>query len=211
MDNIYSNSELVSKFISLQKIIKPDVSIEIGAHAAEFSKEISNFVDKVYAFEASPYVYESVGTISNVNYINKAVSNVDGFIKFEIQDDVTNLAANNSIINRNEDKSYSYIEVESICLNNHFNDYKNICLWIDCEGANREVLTGASDVLQNVSSIFIEVEELEFWKNQWLFKDVNDYLLNKGFVLFARDQEYGNHQYNCIFIKEELKEQLSHE
>ena len=83
MDNILSHEELVEYFINIQKIIKPDVSVEVGAHAAEFSRSMSNIIKDVWAFEASPYVYNSVGKIENVNYINKAVSDKDGVIKFE--------------------------------------------------------------------------------------------------------------------------------
>jgi FkbM family methyltransferase len=208
MDNIYSNSELVSKFINLQKIIKPNVSIEVGAHAAEFSNAMAKAGIRAYAFEASPYVYEKFkdNVHPGVKYINKAVSYQDDIVMFQIDTRFDPKdTGHNTIMKRAEDIDYEYVKVEAVALDDFAGMDSNIALWIDCEGANREVLTGAFDVLQNVSSIFIEVEEIEFWKNQWLYKDVSDYLLEKGFVLWARDQEYGNHQYNCIFIKKELK------
>jgi FkbM family methyltransferase len=211
MDNIVEHKDLIKKFLTLQKTIKPNLSVEIGAHAAEFSRSMVGIADKVLAFEASPFVYGIFYPIHNVDYLNKAVSDKDGLIKFEIQNDVILFTGNNSILNRNEIKDYIYIDVESTTLNSYIDNdkYKNICLWIDCEGANKEVLMGSSNILKNVSSIFIEVEEYEFWKNQWLFKDVNDYLIKNDFVLWKKDQECKNYQYNCIFIKKELESIMS--
>jgi FkbM family methyltransferase len=205
MDNVLSNQELVEKFINLQKIIKPDVSIEIGAHEAKFSKAMSNIIEDVWAFEANPHVYDFFYPIKNVKYLNKAVSNIDGKIKFFMQQHESNTVGNNSIIKRNENIDYNVIDIESISLNNNFKKYKNICLWIDCEGASKEVLIGASEILKNVSTIFIEVENYQFWENQWLFKDLSEYLNLHDFILFAKDLEYGLNQHNCIFIKKELE------
>jgi FkbM family methyltransferase len=204
--NILSNESLINKFIEMQKLIRPSLSIEVGAHEATFSKKMHEITENVWAFEASPYVFEHFYPISGVNYINKAISNVKGKVDFEIQGERDFKTGNNSILKRNEDKKYSYVEIDAVTLNDTFKNEKNICLWIDCEGANEQVLTGASNILKNVSSIFIEVEEVEYWKGQWLFNDVESYLLENGFILFARgESEYNNKQYNCIFIKKELE------
>lgn len=194
--------DLSNKFIEMQKEINPDIYIEVGAHDAEFSKVIAetSTSSPIWAFEASPYVFDKYNPIDGVNYINKAISDKTGSIDFEIQSDVELAAVNNSIKKRNQEKSYNYISVESVTLDSLFKEFKNICLWIDCEGANREVLLGASEILPNVSSIFIEVEEVEFWKDQWLDADVVSYLESFGFEMIARDSQYNN-QYNCIFVK----------
>ena len=196
--------DLSNKFIDLQETLKPSIYIEVGAFDAEFSKIIlSKYPDaKIWAFEANPYVYEKNYPIDNINYINKAVSDTLGFIQFELQKDTEKAAVNNSIMKRNEVKEYEYISVESLTLNSLFSEFNNICLWIDCEGANREVLMGASNILSKVSSIFIEVEKTEYWKDQWLDNDVKKYLAKFGFVLFDSDTQYQD-QYNCIFIKNE--------
>jgi FkbM family methyltransferase len=198
------NNDLINLFFKIQQYIRPEVSIEIGAYEATFSKKMIDIVPNgnVWAFEASPYVYQNFYPINNVNYLNKAISNTNDIIKFQIQSDSDLVTtANNSIINRNEDKNYLYIDVESVTLDSMFKEYKNICLWIDCEGANKQVLEGSVDILKNVSSIFIEVEEYEFWKDQWLYNDVYQFLKDNDFILLDKDNEYGSSQYNCIFIK----------
>lgn len=196
--------DLSNDFILLQDRLRPDVYIEVGAFDAEFSRTIkSKYPDaEVWAFEASPFVYQKNSPMDGINYINKAVSDKNDIIDFQLQADLHPIVGNNSILKRKENKEYFYIPVESVTLNDIFKDKKNICLWIDCEGANKEVLTGASKILDKVSSIFIEVEEIEYWENQWLDKDVESYLNNFGFKIVKRDSQYEN-QYNCIFLKEE--------
>jgi hypothetical protein len=83
-------------------------------------------------------------------------------------------------------------------------DSESIVLWIDVEGASREVLEGCKKTLDKVSAILIEVEEKEYWNNQWLEKDVRKFLTENNFILVARDGEY-EYQYNQIYIKNDIK------
>lgn len=201
---MYTNEDFMSFFIDLQDNLHPTMAIEVGAFDADFSNAICKKGVKSYAFEASPYIYdrfrESMGQIT---YINKAISNFDGTIQFEIiEKNNPSLVGNNSIKNRSEDTQYSYIEVDSVSLNSYFKDIQdeNIVLWIDCEGANEEVLTGASDILPFVSSIYIETEQCQFWKDQWLHDDVVNYLAGFGFKVLESRFAYENQQ-DTIFIK----------
>ena len=201
-----TQEELTSAFIRMQKDLVPDVSIEVGAHAAEFSNTMAMAGIRAYAFEASPYVYENFkdSVHPGVKYINKAVSYQDDMVMFQIDKrfDPKN-TGHNTIMKRAEDLDYEYVKVEAVSLDDFSGIDANIVLWIDCEGANREVLSGASKLLNKVSSIHIEVETKEFWKNQWLLKDVENYLAGYGFKEFARaDVDIYGHQVNIIYVKE---------
>lgn len=191
---------MLAEFIDIQKIMLPKLTIEVGAYDADFSKAMIGVAKEIYAFEASPYVYEKFKNIEGVDYRNLAISDVSGQIDFEIQTDQHKLTSNNSIMKRNDKGNKEYISVKSATLNELFKDKKNIALWIDCEGANQQVLTGASEILPNVDSIFIEVETTKFWKDQWLEKDVREYLSNFGFRLSRSEPQYTN-QYNQIYIR----------
>jgi hypothetical protein len=59
---------------------------------------------------------------------------------------------------------------------------------------------GATQVLRNTTSILIEVEEREYWHDQWLANDVVKYLATFGFRLVERDNQYPD-QYNCVFTR----------
>jgi FkbM family methyltransferase len=159
-----ADEKILNLFINIQSLINPDISIEIGAHDADFSKEMKSFGVDIFAFEASPYVYNRFkNDMEEINYINKAVSDKNENIKFEIQMDVDpSIAGNNSIKNRNEKKDYSYIEIESVSVDEYFKDinFSNGALWIDVEGASREVLFGAKerlkDFLEHYSFKFVQ-------------------------------------------------------
>ena len=203
-----NEKELMDAFIRMQKYDVPDISIEVGAHEGAYSKTISLLGVEAYAFEASPYVYNRFKDgLSGVFYINKAVSEYSGILKFEMQTRFDPaMAGNNTIKNRNEDTAYEYIDIEATSLDEYFQDdidkNANFVLWIDVEGANGDVLLGAKKMLDRVSSIHIEVEEREFWKNQWLHEDVTEYLAGYGFKEYLScNVDPEGHQKNIIYTR----------
>jgi FkbM family methyltransferase len=197
------DDEVLNLFIKIQDQINPDISIEVGAFAAEFSLEMLKFDIDIYAFEASPYVYDKYkDKLDKINYINKAVSNKNEVIKFEIvEGGDPSYSTSNSIKNRNEARSYYYIDVDSISINQYFinNNFKKGALWVDAEGASEEVLTGANNKLKDFASIYIELEGQEYWKECWQKNDVIQYLNKNDFILVFEKPCYDN-QFDSIFI-----------
>jgi FkbM family methyltransferase len=182
----------------------PDYAIEVGAHAAEFSVTISNnLAIPAIAFEAGKAIYNKFKNQANVGlvkYLNYAISDKDGTESFVIHDG--EYCGNNSILLRNDTDSVASEEVKSYKLDTYFKDihFNNACLWVDVEGANRQVLTGAQETLKRVSSIFIETEDYPYWKNQWLTLDVVKFLNSQDFILVDSEKVYGAQQ-NIIFIR----------
>jgi hypothetical protein len=89
-------------------------------------------------------------------------------------------------------------------LDNYFNLIPgNVCMFIDVEGATQKVLENGLQTLERTSSIFIEVEEKAFWKDQWLQSDVQRFLSERGFIKIARDREYTS-QHNEIYVREDI-------
>jgi FkbM family methyltransferase len=208
------NVELLKLFYDIQIELKPEVSVEIGAFEASFSNYMQyTYNTEAYAFEANPYVYDNFfQTNQKINYINMAISDQEGMIPFKMQtvhkpsgQRLTKIRGNNSIMDRDDDNiDYESIYVPTDTLDNVMNLIPgNISMFIDVEGATQQVLEHGIQTLDRTSSIFIEVEEKAFWKNQWLQQDVNNFLSGRGFIKIARDREY-EHQYNEVYIKEDL-------
>lgn len=207
--------EKVKKFfILIQKYLAADVFVEIGAHEANFSKSMKTTYSNAIAiaFEANPYVYQkykdSVIKIG-VIYENMAISDQTNYINFGIQQvingkHIENTAGLHSIMERTDSDKVQHIRVQSTTLTAYFKknciDANNVCLWIDAEGAASLVLKGAKQILEKVSSIYIEVESLEYWKNQWTETYIYKYFLDNGFIPILRDFEYV-HQYNMVLVK----------
>lgn len=57
-------------------------------------------------------------------------------------------------------------------------------LQIDVQGADLDVLKGATEILPSVMAIQIEVEFSELYQNQPLFHDIDLFLRRQGFILF---------------------------
>jgi FkbM family methyltransferase len=203
---IEGNGDLSEQFIELQKNLNPDFAIEIGAHEASFSQVISNLLNiESVAFEANPDVYNHFkGSIANarVKYLNYAISDVSRVITFHTH--TSELAGNNSIKNRIGYNSIKEQEVRAYTLDDFVDEFdiefSNLVLWIDCEGANREVLTGSVDTLKKCSSIFIETEDKLYWEDQWLTEDVINFLDSQGFSVQKSEDIY-QAQKNIIFIR----------
>ena len=189
----------------VQRILEPDISVEVGAYDADFSCAIvKDSAIEAYAFEASPYVYEKFrDQLSHINYLNLAVSDIEGTCEFEIQAKLDpRLVGNNSIRKRNQMKKYKYIEVPSTTLDVFFENElnKNFALWIDCEGASEQVLKGSERLLDSTSSIYIETETKMYWQDSWLESDVEKFLTQKNFKMVSKTYE-DEGQNNCIFVK----------
>lgn len=219
----YSISVLSENYCKLQKILKSDCFFEIGAFEADFSRNMKNIfpTSKVYAFEASPYCYENYKNLnSSIEYLNLAISDKEGEIYFSLQDknlsdqsEIEKVRGNNSILDRNDDTIvYKKISVKSTTFDSFVEkeSLSNLLtsLWIDVEGANKNVLQGAQKYLKNTQSLLIEVEDFEYWKKQWLSKDVDKFLQDNGFIPIARDFE-DNNQYNVVYINQHLVEDIN--
>ena len=84
-----SAGELTSLYLDLVTAINPDVTVEIGAFDASFSQAIKQRLPQVraVAFEANPYNFEEVASrvaAAGIEYVHKAVSDVDGTVTFNI-------------------------------------------------------------------------------------------------------------------------------
>lgn len=211
--------ELRSFYFDLQKVLQPQTSVEVGAFRAEFSTQMKQLfpLTKCFAFEANKFNYEDnkKNVLSyGVDYINLAITDYVGEIEFLIQEGFLNKThfekdpGNNSILKRSDENIYySKNTVGCAKLDTFFKDSINkkntFCLWIDVEGASKQVLTGADKLLNNVQSIFIEVEHEKFWKDQWLANDIIIFLSEYNFIHVAHDREYTN-QNNVVYLRSDL-------
>jgi FkbM family methyltransferase len=215
-----SNKLLVELFKNILRACPVDCLYEVGANSAFFSIEAKQLglAKQCYAFEANPYNYTKFTKANNyttlgVDYRHLAVSDTDGEIKFQLMRNNGNKElpydiGNNSILKRYAcGISYEEHTINSVRLDSFCQSEGSLALWIDVEGAQASVFAGGLETLKRADAIFIEVEEIKFWENQWLASDVVSFLNDLGFVSVARDFEYVK-QYNIIFVKQVLEHSL---
>jgi FkbM family methyltransferase len=205
------NIQFANIFYNYQKTYNPKATIEIGAHHAEFSLQMKNYFDikNIWAIEANPMVYKKFKKLcSSINYVNLAISDKNGYTKLNLVDEPDNPqywhTLTSSILNRIDDLKTNGIKVQTLTLDTFVKDNNisgPISLWIDVEGANKEVLLGSTETLKNVISIYIEVETSAIWDKQWIKKDVVIFLKNNGFMLAEESGFTGSQQQDLIFIR----------
>ncbi len=80
------------------------------------------------------------------------------------------------------------IDVNSTTINNYSKSrIKPDCLWLDLQGVELKVLEAASDVLDNVKVIHLEVAFRQMYEEQCLYWELNRFLCGKSFSLFEMD------------------------
>jgi len=213
-----SNEDVRLAFYAINALIKPEVTYEVGAFEAQFSKTIKEFLPqtRVVAFEANPYNYaewKSREKTAAIEYLHLAISDHIGESDFFVQrrshgEPVEAVHGSNSLLLRTDKEvEYEVIKVPTTTLAKYAKqcglEEKNFTAWIDAEGSSEAVLKGGGDLWKHCSALMIEVEELAYWKDQWLFWEVAEFLMQQDFVPIIRDFEY-EHQFNVIFIKKVL-------
>lgn len=212
-------------YLQLQQYLKPALSLEVGAHQADFSQKMRvMFPDmQVVAFEACPSVYRHFKSSEsfreqNIAYLNLAVSDSKEQVAFNALAEFGGLSGRNSLMEATAPGESRKVMVPSISGDAFLEDFEtdNIALWIDVEGAAGKVLPGFSDSLAagRFSSIFIEVERRELWQGQWLDSQVMDFLQSYGYLPVLCDAEHcppshSAEQYNLVFMRAaDLKENM---
>ena len=223
------NGETVSerlKFI-IDKYDLNDIKeiLDIGSWHLMQAIELQNLFPeaKVTAFEPVPNSYISCLRHRDeynkieIDIVNMAVSDINGKSKFYAVDPIKssdpNVGAssllkfkdglNGSFINRVWIQNEIVVDTTTLdnwCQNNKKNDIDII--WIDVQGAELNVFKGAEKTLENVKVIFTEVGLKPYYEGHSLKNEIDDFLLNRGFIEVEESFELNGFEYeaNTIYI-----------
>lgn len=197
------------------KKVNPTLALEIGAFEASWSMWMKENVEdcRVVAFEANPHVYERFRdqvSATGVEYRHQAVGSENGTLQLNLPTDFRGserpLDSQMASLHANRfTEKHEVVDVEAVRLDDEFpnSDRERIVAWIDVEGACEEVLAGSRDVLSRALMVYIEVESVPFWEDQWLDTDVARFFRDLGFTLVMRDQ-LRHTQFNLVFVRNDI-------
>lgn len=217
-------------FFALFEASGPAVFCDIGANSGEpgLRAKAARPSCTVHGFEANPEIHamhRQEAEEGGVVWHNTAVGGTAGPVEIFIPRRLSKAYANGylieadlvearntgkgSLLKRDEDARYDTVEVEGVTLDGFFAEQladaaAKFMLWIDVEGAASQVLAGAGRVLDRTEALLIEVEGHLFWQGQAGVIRVFRTLLEQGFQPLARDREYGDAQFNVVFVREAL-------
>ena len=162
------------------------------------------------AFEANPVTYKrSRRRIDykalGVEYLHRALSDAAGSVTFNVRvvDGKLSGDGRGSMLARNRSTIETRpFEVSSCRLDGFFtpDSFGRCAIWMDVEGASKQVLKGAEAILHKVGVVFIEVEEREVWEGQWLAQEVSAFLDGHGLAAIGRDFQ-SSHQHNVVYVR----------
>ena len=220
------NGTLREALFHLLATLRPNVFCDVGANDGATSLEVRAAAPgcEVYAYEANPEIharYAATLAQQGVDYRNLAVSDADGratvyaprtlsrayldgyVVPTLIVED--RYTGKTSLLRRDEEATYDSFDIEARTLDSLFadqigSDEASFFLWVDVEGAAERVLAGASGLLRRTIALFVECENFHFWHEGSTAGGVATFLFRAGFVPVARDREYGDKQFNMLFV-----------
>lgn len=190
--------------------------LEAGAKQAFASRRASKLLPRaaVVAYEANPFTFKRFDTKidfagEGVQYRNQALSSEPGTLSFNVrkmEDGTPSADGQGSLLKHTSyEPGHLEVSVEATTLDHTLDEFNghNVALWVDVEGATRQVLAGAARTLEKTSVVFVEVEDKEYWGDQWLSEDVVRALYQAGLEPVARDFQ-SRYQWNVICVRKSL-------
>ncbi|MCK8781120.1 FkbM family methyltransferase [Rhizobium sp. NTR19] len=200
--------DLAEVVVDIVAELKPDVCLEIGAHAADFSRRIKPRLPtaRAVAFEANPKVvarFKKQAEEMGIEYLHQCIADKDTKLKFQVPGTDHEYASMGSILTYKELDSVATYEVDAVRLDNFSNvSSKRNVMWIDVEGAIGQILDGGPKALTNCVALFAELEGQKRWEGQILDMEVVDRLATVGLVPILRDIQRHRWQHNILFVRE---------
>lgn len=167
------------------------------------------------AIEANPTTFKEITPNADGKFakLNIGLSDSDGWLNLHIPKNHATDGSSTFKPSKRRDYETTRVQTKKLddVLDGSIYVEGSFALWVDVEGMQKEVLTGAARVLENDNCklIKIEVEDECFFSGQaWLANDVYKHLKGLGYELVFRDFEYIG-QYNLLFVKGDMLEQVN--
>ena len=195
--------ELVKKYLPDNPFI-----VDAGAYEGHESVLMAQLWPKgcVFSFEPVPEIFNILIRVtdkySNIKRFPIALSSSNGSAKFYLSEEpeIPNIPSQSgSLRPPKEHLNYSgtcfkrQISVPTITFDRwaEQNEIEKIdFLWLDMQGTELDMLKASPKILKTVKAIFTEVEFVEAYEGQALYKEIKSWLESEGFTMIAKD--FGN-------------------
>tara|TARA_B100001093_G_C26822361_1_gene1012436 strand:- start:290 stop:1000 length:711 start_codon:yes stop_codon:yes gene_type:complete len=198
----YPETDIVRR-MKLVANCKINTLLDIGANAGQYASLMRDFgyKGKIISFEPLKNAFEELKKASLTD--NKWLIN-NYALGNENKISMINIAGNSwssSILNMlpshenvaPESKYVSQEKIEIKKLDSVFNSFcrnDNVMMKIDVQGFEKNVLEGATESLDHIKIIQLEMSIIPLYESEMIFVDMINYLNNKGFELFSLENGY---------------------
>lgn len=199
--------------------------IDVGAAHGYESKNLARVFTsaRVWAFEPTDEHYrhclEHFASLDEdlrrrISIENLALNDADGAITFYPVDTARSVGNNTGMASkfrlidpnvfRHELSIQREVTVDAVCLNTWCvrNSVKPDIIWMDAQGAELDILRGASEILDSVKVIMTEAALKPYYHGHTLKVDIDAYLAQHGFAELVSARKTG-HEYevDAIYVK----------
>lgn len=159
----------------------------------------------IYSFEPIPYLYmqlhQKAKIIPNrIRTYQQALSDKDGVGTMYVSEEASSpnipsqssslLAPKEHLVYAKSVTFKNQINVSMTTIDSWAKKHgveKIDCMWLDMQGFELNALKASPNILKTVKVILTEVEFVEAYEGQYLFKDVKEWLEGQGFTMVAED------------------------
>lgn len=211
--------------IEVLKIVAPylppnPIILEAGSYDGTDTLEILKFFPQatIYAFEPIPYLYnlldqKAKNHTGKVYTYQQALSDSIGTAKMYVSEETYAPgipSMSSSLLAPKEHLTYSATEfkkeitVETTTLDAWAQQYgvNHIdFMWLDMQGYELNALKASPNILKTVKAILTEVEFVEAYAGQHLFKDVKEFLESNGFTMIANNFQPNGWFGDALFVR----------
>jgi FkbM family methyltransferase len=219
-----ANTSEECRRLKLLKTYNIDLVFDIGANAGQYAMGIidAGYTGRVVSFEPLSSVHKKTTESSN-KYPNWQVAQrcAIGNKRDEIEINISENSVSSTLLNMldshyqgaPESKIIGKEKVQVYPLDeiapNFIQSSKNIFIKIDVQGFEKQVLEGASSMIQKAKGIEMEISIIPLYENQnWLLPEVLGFMSNNGFKLKSISPAFTNNktgemlQCNGIFFRD---------
>lgn len=196
----------LNRRLKIMNHYKIDLLFDIGANIGQYGEltRTIGYAGKIISFEPLNDAYEALekkalsdnkwttnnfalGHENSKALINVAGNSVSSSV-LEMKDVHIETEPNSKYIGQQE------IQVKKLSdiFNSFYTDENKVMLKVDTQGFEKQVLEGASDILNKVSLIQLEMSLVTLYENEPLYLDVIELLDKKGFELIALENGFSN-------------------
>ena len=201
---------------------KVELLFDVGANVGQFAleKRAEGYKGKIISFEPLPEAYSKIVQRSkdDINWIVHNRSAV-GAKHGEVEINIAGNSYSSSILPMLKEHSLAApnsayigkVKTDVITLDSIFDTYRlhneTICLKIDTQGFEWEVLQGISLNLENIKVVQLELSIIPLYEDQYLYQHFFTFFQEQGFYLWSLTPGFfnpttGQHlQFDATFVK----------
>lgn len=210
--NPYPNQD-VQRRMKMIKTFKIDHVFDIGANTGQFALSLRNhgYRDKIFSFEPLKAAFNDLAQNARKDSKWEVFNNALGD---EDTESIIHIAANSqssSILKMlpthlNNAPESKYIDNEKISIKKLDSVFPSLCdkdarvmLKIDTQGFEKHVLDGATNSLELIQAIQLEMSLVPLYENEFLYEDMLEFLTQLGFKLYTIENGFWSQTTGQLF------------